>query len=525
MKRISDLLIIICLAVSLMASTPNKIEKSSIGPNQGPVIKSDTSDIRQKVKINPFYLNILPPSSGVQYYRDGIVFLSSTKSEGKMLPEHVSFGTIDSYYAVPGDSVPGNRTLFSTSAPFPFPCETFSFSNDYSTMYFSKYSINEGVEKIFKAISSPGNNTKGAWTINEQPLDFCTGKSTYSHPSLSLDGNLLIFASDRTGSQGGMDLFMTKKNGESWSSPANLGTIINTKSNELFPYLDSENNLYFSSDGLQGQGGYDIYVCKFKDGTWEKPINLQAPVNTKFDDVAFTVNRKDGKSAYYTEKQKSGNRSPHLYLVTINTNNPSEKNSTLAQLFTGTSLNDGKLSVTVSASPATQPASTEIKTETVKKETEVIKEVKSAEVSVKQEPTVPAGKKTSSQLTQVTATETAVKKPVTEPAAQVKPMESKVVAAKATTTETAGKNDAAVYRVQILSNTKAKGSYTITMNGKNYGTYEYLYGGGYRTCIGEFSTLRSAAELQGICRKSGYPQAFVVAFKNNVRSTDPALFK
>jgi len=56
-------------------------------------------------------------------------------------------------------------------------------------------------------------------------------------------------------------------------------------------------------------------------------------------------------------------------------------------------------------------------------------------------------------------------------------------------------------------------------------TYEYLYNGGYRTCVGEYSTLTPAKELQNLCRKSGYPQAFVVAFKNNIRTTDPALFK
>lgn len=81
------------------------------------------------------------------------------------------------------------------------------------------------------------------------------------------------------------------------------------------------------------------------------------------------------------------------------------------------------------------------------------------------------------------------------------------------------------YRIQILSNSTSKSSYNININNKAYKTFEYNYAGAYRICIGEFSTLNSAKEFQNICRKNGYPQAFVVAFKNNVRSTDPALFK
>ena len=114
MKRISEIVLIICVAVGLMASTATEKEKSSLFQNQDQILKSDTSGNRQLVKVDPFNLNILPPSSGVQYYRDGIVFLSSSKSEGKMLPGHISFGTIDAYYAVIEDSILVNRTVFST---------------------------------------------------------------------------------------------------------------------------------------------------------------------------------------------------------------------------------------------------------------------------------------------------------------------------------------------------------------------------------------------------------------------------
>lgn len=520
MKRISEIVLIFCLAVSLMASSANNNGKSSLGQSQGFVLQSDTSVIRQLVKIDTFNLSILPPSSGVQYYRDGIVFLSSSKSEGKMLPGHISFGTIDAYYAVAEDLVLGNRTVFSPSASFPFPCEALTFSSDFKTMYFTKYLVTEGTEKIFQAKYSSENNNQGVWSVSEQPLDFCTGKSTYSHPTLSIDGKILIFASNRTGSLGGMDLFVTRNNGETWSAPVNLGEVINTKSNELFPNLDSENNLFFSSDGLQGQGGYDVFVCKFRGGVWEKPVNLMTPVNTRFDDVAFTVNRKDGKSAFYTVKQKSGKRSVQLYMVTLNSTNVQKNVSNLSRLFTGPGSSEIRLSETITA--AAKDPEVNAKKEIAPAETK--KEVNTINTPVKQAD-ITKGKTGVAQKTQANAVETPVKKTITEPPSRIKSAQTKVEPAKVATTVTAEKKDGVVYRVQIISNSTTKGSYKITINGKSYSTFEYFYSGGYRTCVGEFSTLLSASELQGICRKSGYPQAFIVAFINNIRSTDPVLFK
>ncbi len=79
--------------------------------------------------------------------------------------------------------------------------------------------------------------------------------------------------------------------------------------------------------------------------------------------------------------------------------------------------------------------------------------------------------------------------------------------------------------MQLFSSGKKAGSKKITVANKPYMTYEYLYKGAYRSCIGEFNTLAQAVELQNISRKNGHPQAFVVAFVDDVRSTDPALFK
>ena len=82
-----------------------------------------------------------------------------------------------------------------------------------------------------------------------------------------------------------------------------------------------------------------------------------------------------------------------------------------------------------------------------------------------------------------------------------------------------------VYRVQFASSTTKKGSYSINVGGKAYKTREYFYSGAYRSTAGEFKTYKEALAFQNVMRKSGFTQAFVVAFINDKRTTDPVLFK
>ena len=221
------------------------------------LIRQDTSDFMRLLRIDSFKLKILPPSSGVQFYKDKIVFLSLSKNERQMSPNQISFGAVEAYTASVIDSVTGSHTIFSPYSSFTYPCDAMTFSHDYSTLYFSKLSTKEKKEKIYMAEVTLNG------LIEKSPLDFCTGNYNYSHPALSSDDSILVFASDKDGSYGGMDLFLSRKSGGKWTSPENLGRSINTTGNEYFPFLDSDNNLYYSSDGLPGYGGYDLFTCKF----------------------------------------------------------------------------------------------------------------------------------------------------------------------------------------------------------------------------------------------------------------------
>jgi hypothetical protein len=573
---------------------------------------TQTNKMSQFIEVDSFMLQIVPPATGVQFYKDGIIFISSSKSEGNMLPGHISFGTTNAMFAVLNDGVLENPQLFSPSVNFTYPTEAFTFSTDFKTLYFTKISENDGIEKIYEAKFTQVSGNQGDWTVDENPMSFCSGQSIYTHPALSADGKTMIFASDCPGSVGGTDLFMTQNIKGTWSVPVNIGDAVNTRSNELYPYLDSENNLFFSSDGIQGFGGYDIFVCKYNRGTWEKPINLSTPINTSNDDVAFTINRKNGRSAFYTVKQKSGTRSTQLYMVTTKNYSGPENFSSLSQIFTNPKISHMVILV------AEQPVqATDRKDETLKprisgsrgEKDNIVYRVQfltsfnprtRSQISVNgtdhsvfeylyagayrlcvgEFSTLPPAIELENSLKQsdyplafVVAfrnnfrtldpellkrppvsgpvAATVEKKVTSEPETKVKPAETKVetkkevipvpettkvTAAKTipttatttkttTTAESGVKKDVVIYRVQILASPTRKGSYKITVNGRSYNTFEYLYSGAYRTCIGDFSTLAPAKEFQNTLRKSGYSQAFAVAFKNNVRSLDPALFK
>ena len=263
--------------------------------------------------VKPFHLEIVSPSSGVQFYRNGIVFLAYSKGSDKMSQKHLSFGSVKPFMALVADTLPGEYMPFLPSSSKIFPVEATTFSKDFNTMYLSLIPDKANKEKIFRA-----SYTSNGWVIEDNPLNFCSDDYIYTHPTLSENGDFIIFSSDMANSAGGLDLYVSTKEGETWSEPKNLGNQINTSGNELFATLDADNNLYFSSDKLPGRGGYDIFVCQYDGKTWGKPQNLPKIINSKNDEVAFTLSRIDGKSAFFTSREKSGKGKMQLYRVTLN---------------------------------------------------------------------------------------------------------------------------------------------------------------------------------------------------------------
>jgi hypothetical protein len=488
-------------------------------------IKQDTIDYLSFIKTDSFKLTILKPSSGVQFYKDGIIFLSLSKNEAKIPSNHISFGTTETYFAVPEDSSLGKHMIFSPSSSFSYPCEAISFSSDFNTMYFTKIPKKESKEKIYRANYISLGKNKTGWVSDNIPLDFCKGNYTYSHPTITSDEKVMIFASDKDGSFGGMDLFVTRKEGDIWSTPQNLGKSVNSPGNEFFPFLDAENNLYFSSDGHPGYGGYDIFTCRYNGKVWDKPINLSDRINTKDDDIAFVINKMDGRTAFYTRKNRSLTREMQLFRVTLNKEYAGSDQLTFSNIFHGNHLLKPGL-IASNTNTKAEPAIAGT-TKTVQKA--VIAEKKSVPAPVKNK------REARQKIREIVVIAPAIVSNIlkiqiyNEPEIVLRPIPvflKTVSIAPETVLPAISKNkDEVVYRVQILSSKTSKGSFKFTVNDKIYDTYEYFYQKEYRYTIGEFSTLKDAVELQDIIRRDVTPLVFVVVFINNVRSLDPKLFK
>lgn len=139
----------------------------------------------------------------------------------------------------------------------------------------------------------------------ERPFPYNeTGYST-GFPSFANNGNTLYFASNRPGGQGGYDIYVTYFRNGSWSQPVNLGDEVNSPGNEITPYFDgNDGRLYFASDFHTGIGGYDIFVSeKLGDIEYGIAINLGKGVNSPSDDYFFTM---DGNGKYYFTSNRLG---------------------------------------------------------------------------------------------------------------------------------------------------------------------------------------------------------------------------
>ena len=138
--------------------------------------------------------------------------------------------------------------------------------------------------------------------------------TTIGHPALSEDETVLIFSSDMSGGYGGKDLWMSVKGKRNrWSDPINLGPMVNTPGDEMFPFLHTDGTIYFASTGHVGMGGLDIYkTSQDENGAYKLPVNLKSPVNSSADDFSMII-EKDGERGYLTSNRDGGKGGDDIY--------------------------------------------------------------------------------------------------------------------------------------------------------------------------------------------------------------------
>ena len=143
----------------------------------------------------------------------------------------------------------------------------------------------------------------------------------YFHPAISADELTLYFSSNRPGGEGGYDLWKATRSSieESFGSVINLGKLINTEGNEQFPTLRSDTRLYYSSDGLPGLGGMDLFYTEFVNGEWSEPENLMYPINSPSDEIGIIYNKVPEEniaaeeSGFFSSNREGGTGGDDLY--------------------------------------------------------------------------------------------------------------------------------------------------------------------------------------------------------------------
>lgn len=159
------------------------------------------------------------------------------------------------------------------------------FSQDGKTMYFTYSKPINGSDQGAKIYQS--NRASGTWGEPQEVKLFADSTISCGHPALSYSGDTLYFASDAPDGYGGKDLYMAEYSNGEWVAPTNLGPLINTAGNELFPTIRKDGTLYFASDGHPAYGGLDIFKAVRQDTTWLL-YNMGAPFNSPADDYAIT---------------------------------------------------------------------------------------------------------------------------------------------------------------------------------------------------------------------------------------------
>lgn len=187
---------------------------------------------------------------------------------------------------------------------------TVSTTIDGKYIFFTKCNDPKGVGACDIYFSRVRN---GVWSkpfIIKPPLN---SPKWESQPCISADGQTLYFTSNRQPSYGGMDIFKSEFKDGSFQAPVNLGPSINTKGNEQAPFIHVDGRtLYFTSDEHPGLGNNDIFISRLEADTWSTPQNLGYPINTHNNEQGIVVDRTGGLS-YYTSDREGGFGGLDLY--------------------------------------------------------------------------------------------------------------------------------------------------------------------------------------------------------------------
>ncbi len=299
---------------------------------QNPIPTTTTTDAVETAKTNIIVHNERTINTGQlefspAFYEDGIVFITSQKplAKEKIFDDRIESNTMSIFLARRDENGTLSKpSAFSNALVSSLHEGPLTFDKTGENVYFSrnnnvengkKATYTEGVSRL--KIYTAQKKGEGNWSIPVE-LPFNENNSDACHPSISVDGDKLYFSSNRAGGFGGMDLYVSEKVNGVWGKPINLGAKINTPKNEVFPFVHADGTLFYSSNGLPGSGGLDIYYLKNnkQEGGLGVPVNLGAPFNTDKDDFGCIIDA-DMKNGYFTSGRNGGMGGDDIYSFNV----------------------------------------------------------------------------------------------------------------------------------------------------------------------------------------------------------------
>lgn len=242
------------------------------------------------------------------YFNDGLVFISNKKTrvwKSDITPDEEPL--FDIYFVNKGARNKWNDPrLLSVDLTSKFHDGPVTFSPDGRSIYFSK-NTGKGAKEdntlgLFVAsVNSAGfSNIRPFYPFSEKYEEY-----NITYPNISPDGETMFFCADIPGGHGGYDIYMSKKRRSRWDEPVNLGPVVNTSRNEVFPFYHSVGRLYFASNGHEGLGRHDVFFTENVNAEWMKPVNVGEPINSKWDDYALIIDENLNSGYFTTTRNRS----------------------------------------------------------------------------------------------------------------------------------------------------------------------------------------------------------------------------
>jgi len=188
------------------------------------------------------------------------------------------------------------------------------FDTKFSHFYFTRC-YNESKKKNGCQIFMTSRIGTSNWGEPEKVELGGDSTSIYGHPSVAT-GDVIYFSADVPGSVGGKDIWRASKKNGKWTKE-NLGPVINTPGNELFPFIRDDSILYFASDGHPGMGGFDIFKSVYSKGKWSTPENMKSPINSPADDFGMVFNAEESEQGLFSSNRPGGKGRDDIYSFVI----------------------------------------------------------------------------------------------------------------------------------------------------------------------------------------------------------------